>query len=222
VADLPFFGRVELTTIAGLLVDLTQTGSEIVMQDTYCFIDVVTKPKLFTTTIPDRFIAALRPSPRSARLERSDGGWDWIEPEQIEIRGARLSDPAGEPLPTTADDPRVIDDDRDDRPGVTVCLNVAGIVSGETYVVQRLRYQLFGRLLSDGRIAGRIAWESEQNVIAAEHPSLQLSYTYEPHPDPDRHRFVMERIDDRWNAEPLRDRFHALLASVESSALEEL
>lgn len=212
MTTLPIFGDVELTTIVTALVDVEQTGTCLEFRDVYCFTDVQMNPPVAASRVPDRFIASLRPAPRTAALEPCDAGWRLVQPSVTEIRGARLSDPEHEPLPTDAADPRVIDQDDDGHPGLTVPVVVAGLVSGDTYVVQRLRFALAGDAVDSDTISGSIEWSSEQNVIAASDALLLMSYAYRPHPDPSRHVFVMRRVGFEWTCETTRERLPSLLS----------
>jgi hypothetical protein len=106
----------------------------------------------------------------------------------------------------------VIDQDGDGHPGLTVPVNVAGLVSGDTYVVQRLRFALTGMLVDADTISGSIEFSSEQNVIAASDALLLMSYAYRPHPNLSRHAFVMRRVGFEWTCETTRERLPSLLS----------
>jgi hypothetical protein len=216
MAVFPIFGDVELTTIVTALVDVEQTGGTLVLRDAYCFTDVQMNPPVATTRVPEQFMTSLHPVPRSAVLQPCDGGWRFIQPSVTEVRGAVLADPARDPLPTDAADARVIDQDGDGHPGLTVPVTMAGLVTGETYVVQRLRFALDGRLVGADTISGSIEWTSEQHVVAASDMLLLLSYTYRAHPDPTRHVFVMRRVDLDWTCETTRERLPSLLSPTGS------
>jgi hypothetical protein len=212
MTTLPIFGDVELTTIATALVDVEQNGTSLVLRDVYCFTDVQMNPPVAVSRVPAGFIASLHPVPRTAVLEPCDAGWRFVQPWVIEVRGAHLADLAIESLPTDAADPRVIDQDGDGHPGLTVPVNVAGLVSGDTYVVQRLRFALTGTLVDADTISGSIEFSSEQNVIAASDALLLMSYAYRPHPDLSRHVFVMRRVGFEWTCETTRERLPSLLS----------
>src|SRR5512137_1116630 len=158
MTTLPIFGAVELTTIVTALVNVEQTGTCVVLRDVYCFTDVQMNPPVAVSRVPEEFIASLHPAPRTAILEPRDSGWRFEQPWVTEVRGARLADPANEPLPTDAADPRVTDQDGDGHPGLTVPVTVAGLVSGDTYVVQRLRFALSGDVVDADTISGSIEW----------------------------------------------------------------
>ena len=212
ISSLPIFGDVELTTISTALVDVEQQGTCLVLHDVYCFTDVQMNPPVVETRVPDRFIASLHPAPRAASLQETDGEWAFLQPFVTEVRGAVLADPEHDPLPRDASDPRVVDQDGDGQPGLTVSVAVAGLVAGDTYVVQRLRFALAGRIVDPDTIVGSIDWSSEQNVLAASDALLQIPTAYRPHPDAARHAFVMRRVDDEWTCETTRERLPSLLS----------
>jgi len=210
--ELPIVGRVELTTIVALLVDIEQDGARLTLRRTYCLQDVRTAPPLVTTVIPDRFIASLAPSSARARLEETPGGWRFVQLPCVEVHGARLLDPACEALPTNALDPRVVDQDGDGHPGLTIHVAIAGILGGNAYVVNRLSTSLEGWILEDGSITGAVQWTSEQTMIGASDPLLLMSYEYLLDPDTAKHFFVLRRIDALDPCRAIHDNLTNLLA----------
>jgi hypothetical protein len=211
LTSLPLVGDVELTTISVALVDIEQRGRSLVLRDVYCFTDVRMRPGVAASHVPEAFIASLPPTSRSAVLEPSEGGWRLMQPSVVEVRGARLGDPVCDALPVEDRDDRVWDQDADGHPGLTVNVTVAGLVSGETYVVQRLQFSLVGQLVDCDTVSGWMSWTSEQNVIASSNSLLQMSYEYRPHPDPARSVFAMRRADPSWTCATVRDILPLLL-----------
>lgn len=211
LTSLPVGGGVELTTIALALVDIEQVGTSLVLRDLYCSTDVRMSPGVAASRVPEAFVASLSPAPRAASLELRDGEWRLVQPLMVEVRGAVLGDPIYDPLPTDSADPRVWDQDGDGHPGLTVGVTVAGLVSGDTYVVQRLEFSLQGRVCDRDTVYGWMNWTSEQNVVAATSWLLRMSYEYRPHPDPARSVFVMRRIDPSCACTSVRDLLPELL-----------
>jgi len=210
--ELPIVGRAQLTTIAALLVDIEQDGARLTLERTYCFQDVRMTPSLVTTEIPDRFVASLAPGSANARLEEMPGGgWRFVQSPCVEVHGACLLDPEREALPTNALDLRVVDQDGDGHPGLTVHVAVAGLLGGDAYVVNRLSTSLEGWILEDGSIAGAVQWTSEQTMIGASDPLLLLSYKYALDPDPAKHFFLLRRIDEPDPCRAIRDNLASLL-----------
>lgn len=211
IAELPFLGSTMLVTTVYALVDVVQTGAEVVMQDAYCFTDVEMKPPHIESEVPERFMRSLAPAPRLATLEIQEREvlftQDWV----TEVRGARLENPESDPLPVGTYDSRVYDQDGDSHPGLTIPVTALGLVSGDTYVVHRLRYRLAGAVIDSHTILGTMEWSSEQNVLSATDAILMMNYTFRLDPDLSKHRFVMQRIDGSPTCEMLRAVSHELL-----------
>jgi hypothetical protein len=214
LAQFPILGAVELTTVDTLLVDIVQQGACLELRGIYCFTDVEMRPPVVESRVPESFIRALSPALRTATLQATEGGWDFSQLSATEVRGATLADPEADPLPVTASDPRVFDQDGDGHPGLTVPVTIVGSIAGETYVVQRLRTALLGRVIDANTIRGSVVWTSEQNVLAASDEFLTLSYAYAPHPDSAHHVFVMRRVDREWTCQTVRDQWASLLGAA--------
>ena len=105
----------------------------------------------------------------------------WRLPQMIMPIGIRLTDPANDPLPTDANDPRIWDQDRDGQPGVTV--NVSGFASGDIYVIQKQVSSEYGVLGDDGHLRGFIVDDSEQVVIGSTNVLLNQQIPTRPHPN---------------------------------------
>jgi len=211
IAVLPIAGEVPRSSLVVQFVDIAQEGAALTMLDRYCFTDVEDGTPLVKTEIPEAFMASLVPAPRVGTLRETDEGIAFEGASYVEVRGAALDDPATDPLPTDPLDPRVIDQDGDGHPGMTVRVTVLGIVEGETYIVQRVQYRLSGWLIGPDRIEGRVEWIDEQSVLAATNPLLEADTLGWPDPDPTAHRFVMARVDETWTCEALRERLAELL-----------
>ncbi|MFC2100012.1 hypothetical protein ACFLSF_04195 [Candidatus Bipolaricaulota bacterium] len=216
IAILPIAGEVFRSSTVVQFVDIEQDGSAITMLDRYCFTVVNDGTPLVTTKIPDEFMASLVPTTRTAVLRETDAGISFEQPTYVEVRGAALSDPLAEALPIDPLDPRVIDQDGDGQPGMTVRVTILGIIQGETYVVQRVQYRLSGWVVDPDRIEGRIEWIDEQSVLAATNSLLETDTIGVPDPDPAAHRFVMVRVDLQSTCDELRDRLEEILGEPES------
>ena len=116
----------------------------------------------------------------------------WLSQELVELWG--LSDDVGvdEPLPESAEDPRVADQDGDGQPGVTLTI---GNNFCDVHIVQRTRYRLSGELVSGHRIEGSLWSEVDKNVLSATLPFCESSNQLEPRPD--GNRVVLQRVDGK-------------------------
>ena len=213
IAAIPFVGEITITALVGVLTHAVQTGSSVILYDTYCRTEVLSDSKIVSSEVPDRVMASLAPPPRTAEIHRSSREWSFVQDWHLEVRGAVLDHPEHDPLPISPHDSRVIDMDDDGHPGFTVPVSALGIVSGDTYVVQRLRYRLFGDLLGPDRIEGLIEWTSEQNVIDGTDAFLMTPFVQWHDPDPSHHRFVMQRLPDGATCEDVEVVFETFLPS---------
>jgi hypothetical protein len=194
IDTLPIVGRVTSTSTTFLRVTIEQKGTSLLLRETYCSAKVDTRTAIASTVIPPAFLLSLGEIERPASLDLSGPTIQFVSPWFTEVRGARLADPENDPLPTRPDDPRVFDQDGDGKPGLTVRLRVLGIVSGEAYVVQRVRYRMRGTVVTPDRIEGRIEWKNEQITIGATSTLFEANTSGEPNPDPEKSTFVFQRI----------------------------
>jgi hypothetical protein len=161
-----------------LLVTISQTGSALVLDGRYC--DRVendqSKPLVPVVVIPDAWAHTEKPVHRTGSFVLGANGYAIMSlPPVTEIAGAVLVDPISDPLPTTADDPRVIDEDSDGHPGITVQLSGASI-SGELYSVQRQVTSVEAIAVDSDRLVGTLVFSSTQNVIGSNPTSLATLY----------------------------------------------
>ena len=152
ITTMPLAGDVAQTSYVVQLVDIEQNGESLMMSDQYCFTYVDDGTPLVRTEIPAAFMASLRPLPRTATIGEHDGEMLFVQDPYVEVRGAQLDDVEDDELPVDTEDPRVFDQDGDGHPGMTVLVSIFGIIEGETYIVQRVRYTLSGRVISSDRI----------------------------------------------------------------------
>ena len=210
IAVLPLAGEVSQASYVVQRVDIEQDEGTLTMRDSYCFTHVDSGTPMVRTEIPAAFMASLRPLPRTATIKEQDGELLFIQEPYIEIRGTTLENPETDELPTSPDDPRVFDQDEDGNPGMTVSARILGIIAGETYVVQRVRYELRATWVTPDRVEGTIAWSDEQNILDVSNPLLAAGASSTPDPDPTKHVFIMIRALDEWNCEWLQEQWREL------------
>jgi hypothetical protein len=185
----PFHNRI----VSVLLLDQTQTGEDVAVTGEYCDHYTEDPDSVVHAVIPDAYHAALKPVSRTGAF-----GADarYTLSELREVVGATLAD-QDEALPTEPDDPRVIDEDMDGHPGVTIRLT--GLVDGEVYVVERKTTAADGVAVSPDRIEGLLAFTSEQSVVDADPASLKDTTAASeslPDPEPCNSYFRMVRVPD--------------------------
>jgi len=210
-ADLPVVGNLSIDTVIGAFTHITQSGSRLILQDGYCFTDATPSTFLFNTNISDATMQSIQPEPRTANLSLNDCDFRFTQNWYTEIRGAILKDPENDPLPIDPDDPRLVDLEGDEHPGMTIQASILGLFTGEGYAVQRYRYRLAGTVFNANIIIGLIDWTSEQTMVGATNPLFMESFSDDTDPDPTKHKFVMIRIDEAWTCETLREQLPSLL-----------
>ena len=218
IAELPLVGASAQDSYVVQLVDIEQDGLSLVMNDLYCFTFIREESSISSTEIPEAFMASLRPQPRTATLLETDEGFAFDQPNYIEVRGAILENPETDELPTDSEDPRVIDQDEDGFPGMTVNVSLLGLMTEQIYVVQRVQYALQGTVISNDRIEGLIDWEDEQNVLAATSSLLMAGTKSQQDPDPSKHFFVMLRAGETWTCEWLQENWRDVFSVADEAS----
>lgn len=206
----PFVGEKTRSTTLILLVEMVQEGQKVAVRETHCLADIDDGTAMVTTGIPEAFLRSLGVVERTATLQATVDGWWFVEPWPTEVHGARLADPVNDPLPTTADDPRVVDQDGDGKPGITVKVTALGLISGEVYAVQRLEKLLEGQVVTPDLIRGLITWTNEQVTIGASNPFLKTSGDAKIDPVRERSYFVALRVPVGTSCEDLKESWRAL------------
>ncbi len=205
IARIPIVGERTRTTTTHLRLIIEQSDDVFSVLETHCATNIDDGTMMVNTTIPDAFLRSLGVTERAAHLElvsdvdQSTGNPSperrIVFPWNTQVLGVRLKDPENETLPTDVADPRVFDQDNDGHPGMTVRVEIMGLISGEVYVVQRNRNRLIGKVISPGFIQGTIEWETEQVILGASSPFLASGGSGTPDPDPERNFFLARRID---------------------------
>lgn len=114
--------------------------------------------------------------------------------------GIRLDDPANESLPTDPNDPRIVDDDGDGQPGITVSIKVSDDLSGELYIARREIFAYEVRLVEPDLLQGQVTDDSEQLVIGASDPIFATSdANWGQLPDLDKSPIILQRVDADWD-----------------------
>lgn len=206
----PFVGEKTRSTTLVIIVEMVQDGREVAVRETHCLADIDDGTAMVTTEIPEAFLRSIGTVERTAVLEPNPAGWRFILPWGTEVHGARLDAPVNDPLPITADDPRVVDQDGDGKPGITVGVRILGLISGEVYGVQRLWKLLEGTVVTPDLIRGLITWTNEQVTIGASNPFLNTSGDARIDPVRERSYFVAIRVPVGMSCEDLKESWRDL------------
>lgn len=168
-ASVPVVGDIEATTDVISLHDLQDDGGRLRGEGKLCKITIDSGTDLVDTILPKAFRKSLPPPRIDAAIDVEDGVVKLRQGKRVVVVGARLGDES-EALPTSKKDPRVFDQDGDDKPGVTI--RIGGLVSGDMYIVQRSWTRLDGGYWKDGTFGGRLAFGNEQVVLGSTSPFL--------------------------------------------------
>ncbi|MBM4375858.1 MAG: hypothetical protein FJ095_12295 [Deltaproteobacteria bacterium] len=187
-AEIPVIGKVYATTSAVSIHKLKHKGNRLRGKGRICRIDLDSGSPLVKTAMPEALLASL-PAPRiDAQVQEDGGAWRFSQARQTIVLGAKLDAPTTDALPRLLGDPRIIDQDGDGAPAVTI--RVSGIVSGELRVVQRSWTELSGRGASSERIEGSLAFGTEQVILDATSSMLKTAPPQAPEPSRSYFRLV--------------------------------
>ncbi len=190
--------------------DFSDVDGEIIDQASFCFSEQRTDQPI-ETSLSDEGTQAIKPPPTPIEVDEVDGVVRVRRGATPTPVGIRLDDPANEPLPTDPNDPRIVDDDGDGQPGVTVTIRVTDELSGELYIARREIFAYEAFLTDPDTIEGLVTDESEQLVIGASDPIFASSdANWEQHPDLEKSPLILRRVDDTWDCDRLRAERDAL------------
>lgn len=124
------------------------------------------------------------------------GGQVRLTREKVAVGlGVNLADAMNDPLPVDADDERIVDEDEDGHPGVTVGIKAFGM-EAELYVVRRERGYWDVEMVEDGHFRGSIHDTSEQSVIGASEEIFKINLKSEQHPEAIKSYAELVKIDN--------------------------
>ncbi|MBN2695198.1 membrane lipoprotein lipid attachment site-containing protein [bacterium] len=192
------------TTKTYILLTAEQIGNRVNVSAKVCDIDVKNGQNGIAPVqiiIPDAFINSLENSTAQYTLTKNGADINVYQPEKIDYRGVRLTDPENEELPESSEDSRVFDQDSDGFPGMTMIST--GLISSKIYMIQRTRTTLNGKITSKDSFDGNVTWYDEQNVLGAESSLLDQDMDIEP--DNENSKFFTTRVDSGWGCTDIID-----------------
>lgn len=196
----PILGMMDSATTAWGLAAIEADGDALVIKELGCHVEVDPSPSA-TTVIPDAVPQSVTPQPVPFHAWKEGASVQFVRMPRAFGVGVTLADPEVDTLPTKADDPRVVDTDKDGHPGVTV--KVMGLASGDIYTVQRQKTAYYGALDASGKLVGR-AWDrSEQSVIGATTPLLNQQVKSLQDPDASKSTVTMVKVDSSYDCKKL-------------------
>jgi hypothetical protein len=199
VVTAPIVGVMHNQYVLTMLVTLTQTGTEIVTDGRNCDRLQINEPNAAAPVVlPEKWAHTETPVHRTASFAVGAEGYPIFHLRaDTEIVGAQLSSPA-ECLPTKSDDPAVYDQDKDDKPGITVVVKGQSL-AGTICAVQSQTTAVNAIAVSANRLEGDLHFASQQNVLESDPDTLGQLYslgTTTADPTLCNSGFVMVRIAD--------------------------
>lgn len=184
--------------------DLSVEGDDLFAQEVFCTARQASDQPI-ETVISDAATRAIRPPLAPASYRGSPGRWTVDRPATPTPIGIRLDDPANESLPTDPADPRIVDDDGDGRPGVTVSVRAegSGAPLGELYIARREIFAYRLEQTGPDELRGSVTDDSEQLVVGSSNPALAVPTAWTQHPDPQKSPMVLLRVERDWDCDRL-------------------
>jgi hypothetical protein len=201
-ATFPLVGELARTTTLVQRLTIVQAGTSLTVIGTYCAADFDNGPAL-TTIIDPAFVRSLGAISVTGSIDALGTPTRFAQSWSTELHGVRLVNPETDPLPTSASDPRVFDQDHDGKPGITVHACALGTITGDVYIIERLRTRLEGQVVSPDRIEGRIEGTVEQVVLGATNALFLGGILSRPDPVSAHSFFVLERVDPVWGCQEI-------------------
>ena len=182
IVNAPIVGAMRTQSVFHILMTISQNGTALSAAGRYCDRAEIDPPgALVPVVIPDAWAHTEKPVSRTGSFAPGAGGIPVLnlpslgEPPLVEIAGAVLASTT-DSLPTSAADPRVIDEDNDGYPGISVRLNGQSI-SGSVYSVQKQTTSIQAIVVDVGRLEGILTFGSEQNVIGSNPETIATLYS---------------------------------------------
>lgn len=178
LTPLPVIKDVVAKTQSVALLHLRQDGARLTGSGRLCDLRIESSSKMVRTEIPAPLFELVEEVPFDASLKTQGREQILSQRASTLVLGANLKGHK-EALPKDPEDPRVVDQDEDGHPGVTV--RISGFVSGEVYVAQRNTSRIFGRG-NAGAFEGKVSVSTEQSVLGASNRFLKTSLDSRPLP----------------------------------------
>jgi len=176
IVNAPIVGAIANQNVFYLLVTISQNGAAVAVNGHYCDRAQINAPgTMVPVVIPDAWAHTEKVVSRTGIFAPGADGYSILNlPSVTEIAGALLNAPT-DPLPTTASDPRVIDEDNDGHPGITVRLSGQSF-AGSLYSVQQQTTAIHAIAVAPDRLEGTLAFTSKQVVLASDPATIAVLY----------------------------------------------
>lgn len=179
------------------LVKLVKTGNGLEAKATTCSVRSVSSNGS-ELSFPQAFVKNIPMFSYSYSLEAAGSSTKVKSGKLLEVFGARLADPLGEALPKSKTDPRVVDQDLDGHPGMSVNLKV-GIgpfkAAGQVYIVQRIVWRETSSLATSDTITGSLDASLDQETLGSD-SSILGAVSAKVEALPSLSSFALKKIPD--------------------------
>ena len=214
--DVPVLGEVATRMQTLSILTVRQAGRTVTAREKVCRIRMKSNTDLVSIAVKRGLAKGLSGTKRKMRLV-GEGDQLRIEQErQLFVWGATLAKPVEDLLPTTSDDPRLKDVDKDDKPGMSILIK--GIIHGEMYVVQRDWSQWSGRLVTDDRIEGVVDWSFERNIVGRSNPLLPTKHKARVDSRPGKNSIILVRLPRKMKCKQLKKSVKRYFGKTDQSA----
>ena len=179
--------------------DFTEVDGQIIDSASFCFAEQRTDQPI-ETSLSDAATQAIKPVSTPVDIRLEDGRLVVSRSATPTPVGIRLDDPANESLPTDPNDERIVDDDGDGKPGITVTIKVSDALTGELYIARREIFAWEAVLVDPDQLQGTVDDDSEQLIIGASDPMFATAGSgWVQHPDPAKSPIILIRVDESWD-----------------------
>lgn len=128
-------------------------------------------------TFPSAFVSSIPDSQLSYKILDSAGNFALKSSPLIEVLGANLNDPEKDEMPNSVSDPRVVDLDKDGKPGLTmdVKIKIATMsIAGNVFTIQRVKWSESSTAVTADKIDGTVDWTIDQRSLGSDSQILGL------------------------------------------------
>ncbi|MCU0662639.1 MAG: VCBS repeat-containing protein [Myxococcota bacterium] len=171
----PLLGTFKNLIVSYGFTDLEWKDGKLIATDRFCHSEQLSNQE-FVSTVPDALTQAIIPDSVEMEARQDlDGSFYLWRPQTPTLLGIHYEDSANTPLPKSIKrtDPRLVDDDNDGKPGVTVFIDMFG-KQEEIYIVRREIFAFEARPGVDGVLEGVVHDRSEQLIIDATNILLKI------------------------------------------------
>ena len=144
--------------------EFVEEGDDLVEYDCFCHAEHKANQDM-TTTMPDEATQAILPRSAVVDVFEENGDWKVYRPATPTLIG--MDGDPDQPLSMDPNDPNINDPDGDNKPGITVYINLFGIIDAALYLARREIFENDLTLYSNGSLQGNVIDSSEQLVIGA-------------------------------------------------------